>query len=181
MDHRHFEERIFTEGELSTADRRALNEHLAVCDRCLRLERSWRAARGRLTSTAVAAPAPGFSARWSQRLEQDNRRRRDRRSLTLLSAAFTAAALYFSVFGVRLLETIVDFAGTKIPPFDEFAAFTSTIRMTLPSALDFSGAAPVLMVPLAVMAFFAAIGAGAIAWLKMFRLLARVQGFTQWA
>jgi anti-sigma factor RsiW len=181
MDHKRYENWIFADGDLSPRDRRELHDHLAVCDRCLRLERGWRTARGKLISTAPAGPAPGFAGRWAQRLEQDNRRNRDRRYFFLLTAACTTALLYFSIYGLRILAGLSEFAGFALAKLGDLSAAASNIRMTALRMPDFTVLPSVILVPLAVMAFFALVGAGAIAWLKMFRLLARVQGLTQWA
>lgn len=62
------------------------------------------------------------------------------------------------------------------PAFQQVVVWTDRLIAVLPALI----AAPAvsasifyLIVPLAVMGFFAALGAGAIAWLKMFRIMAQ--------
>jgi anti-sigma factor RsiW len=181
MDHRRYEEWILSDDELTAGDRRALDDHLTACDRCRRLDRNWRAAGGILSSPSLRGPTPGFSARWTRRLEQDDRRRQTRRSLAMVGVGFAGAALSLTYFGVRFLGAIEDFAGPALAQLQDISRLTTAVQTALSAAPGLGEPAAVLILPTAIMLFFTAIGAGAIGWLKMFRLLARVQGFTQWA
>lgn len=181
MDHKRYEEWIFSNGELTAGDRRALDDHLTACDRCRRLDRNWRLAGSVLSAAAQRAPTPGFSARWTRRLEQDDRRRQTRRSLAMAGVGFAGAALSLTFFGLRFLEALDFVAGAALARLQDVSRLTAAVQTALSSAPGLGEPVAVLIFPAAVMVFFAAIGAGAIGWLKMLRLLARVQGFTEWA
>jgi anti-sigma factor RsiW len=181
MNHKRYEEWIFSDGELTAGDRRALDDHLTACDRCRRLERNWRAVGNALSAAALRGPTPGFSARWTRRLEQDDRRRQTRRSMAMAGVGFAGAALSLTFFGLRFLEALEFVAGAALTRLQDVSQLTAALQTALSAAPGLGEPAAFLIFPLAVMVFFTAIGAGAIGWLKMFRLLARVQGFTEWA
>jgi anti-sigma factor RsiW len=173
MDHKLYEEWILSDEALSTGDRRALHVHLTACDRCRRLDQNWRSVRSVLHAAGTAGPAPGFSGRWTRRLESGNRQRRAVRTAVAVTAAGAAAAFAVSLFGIRMIGIAVELAA---PAFQQVVVWTDRLIAVLPALI----AAPAvsasifyLIVPLAVMGFFAALGAGAIAWLKMFRIMAQ--------
>jgi len=172
MDHKLYEEWILSDEALSTGDRRALHAHLTACDRCRRLDQHWRSIRGVLHAAGTAGPAPGFSGRWTRRLESENHQRRAVRTAVAVTAAGAAAAFAVSLFGLRMIGIAVDLAA---PAFLQVAEWTERLIAAQPAlfaAPAVSASIFYLVVPLAVMGFFAALGAGAIAWLKMFRILA---------
>lgn len=181
MDHKRYEDWIFSEDELAPGDRRALAQHLDGCAACSLLARNWPSVRGSLARSPERAPAPGFAARWTQRLAQERERANRRRTFALLGASLAGAAFSFSAAGVQFAGDLEGLLHAGPLQLQAFLGWTAAIGSTL-SGLPAAGeAAAVLFVIPAVMFFCAAIAAGAIAWLKMFRLLARLQGLTQWA
>jgi hypothetical protein len=91
-----------------------------------------------------------------------------------------AAALTVSIFGIRLVGGMIRLSGAA---FDAGLAVAGQIA-ALPIAGEVIHAGlgtPAVLLPLAVMGFFAFLGAGALTWLKMFRVLARCQGYSRWA
>jgi hypothetical protein len=69
MSHQPFENWILGEEGLQEDQRQALAGHLTECTECARLSTSLAAVERTLTQSEVAAPAPGFGARFALRLE----------------------------------------------------------------------------------------------------------------
>lgn len=93
MNHRPFEDWLLEDQFLTPEQKRELDAHLRTCKSCTALAESNLALR----SARVVAPAPGFSARWQQRLvlaRQAERRR------TLIGT------LFFSIGGLLLLALL---------------------------------------------------------------------------
>jgi len=69
MPHQPFEDWILGDEGLQEDQRLALAGHLSECAECTRLSKSLAAVERTLTQAEVAAPAPGFGARFALRLE----------------------------------------------------------------------------------------------------------------
>ena len=98
MNHQLYEDWLFNsqeqDGELLTPEQNAeLGEHLKDCTSCARLAASWEAVDAHLRSTAQLAPAPGFSARWQERLAQERRRAMRRQTALSLGLSLAGVAL----------------------------------------------------------------------------------------
>jgi len=90
MNHRPFEDWLLEDQPLDLTQKRELNAHLRNCNACRAIAESNLALR----SARVVSPAPGFSARWQERLVLA---RRAQRRKTLLGT------LFFSLGGLLLL------------------------------------------------------------------------------
>jgi len=93
MKHRPFEDWLLEDQPLDPTQKRELNAHLRSCNACRAIAESNLALR----SVRVIAPAPGFSARWQERLVLA---RRAQRRKTLLGT------LFFSLGGLILLALL---------------------------------------------------------------------------
>jgi hypothetical protein len=93
MKHRPFEDWLLEDQPLDPTQKRELNAHLRACNACRAVAESNLALR----SARVIAPAPGFSARWQERLILA---RRAQRRKTLLGT------LFFSLGGLILLALL---------------------------------------------------------------------------
>ena len=98
MNHRPFEDWLLDDQLLDPAQKRELDTHLRVCTVCRAVAESNLALR----SARIAAPAPGFAARWQERLVVARRAQR-RRALM--------GALFFSLGGLLLMAL---FAGPTL-------------------------------------------------------------------
>lgn len=98
MSHQPFETWLLDEGEsLTLEERRALQEHIASCAQCQRLEHQWQDVHQELRTHRMVAPAPGFAQRWQASLAE--RRAREQRK---------QAWRIFGVFlGVSLLALLL--------------------------------------------------------------------------
>lgn len=99
----------------------------------------------------------------------------------MLAATLVAAIFSFSNTGIHFFEGAGILAGAALERVQLFSGWFVSFGATISSAPNVPETLVALLIPPAVMVFFAAAGAGALAWLKMFRLLARLQGFTHWA
>lgn len=82
--HQPFEDWLFTEEPLAPEQFQALREHLRDCEDCRRLEASWNGVRRTLRAAPEAAPAPGFTARWQERLAVQRLQRQRRQAWVVL-------------------------------------------------------------------------------------------------
>jgi hypothetical protein len=96
MSHQPFETWILDQENLSTADRRVLQAHLADCAQCQRLERRWRAVHQELRVRLMAAPAPGFTRRWQSGLAE-RRAREQRRKAWQIFGSLLGASLFILI------------------------------------------------------------------------------------
>ena len=85
------------------------------------------------------------------------------------------------MFSIRLVGEVVELGGAVLNQAFEISDWIPSVQSVVFDAPALSVMLSPLLLPMAVMGLFAALGAGAIAWLKMFRVLARYQGMTQWA
>ncbi|MDD2694750.1 MAG: zf-HC2 domain-containing protein, partial [Anaerolineales bacterium] len=67
MNHRPFEDWIFSEEPLSPVERADLEAHLQACAACQKLSTNWQEVSGALHTAPMLSPAPGFSSRWQER------------------------------------------------------------------------------------------------------------------
>jgi len=94
MNHRPFEDWLLDDQPLDPTQKRELDAHLRACNVCSAIAESNLALR----SARVVAPAPGFTARFQERLVLARRAQRRR---TLLGT------LFFSLGGLTLLALLV--------------------------------------------------------------------------
>lgn len=72
MSHQPFEQWIFTVGELSSAEREKLNQHLEHCQHCRSLASAMADVENMFGDVAMIAPPAGFVERWTSRAKQAN-------------------------------------------------------------------------------------------------------------
>ncbi|HEY5903641.1 MAG TPA: hypothetical protein VIU39_13890 [Anaerolineales bacterium] len=89
MNHQPFETWLLEEQRLSLEDKRELDAHLRECTRCTSLAETGLA----LHSARMAAPAPGFTVRFQQRLEAHRLAERRRRFFGVILFAVSGLGL----------------------------------------------------------------------------------------
>lgn len=120
MSHQPFEDWIIDPVSLNAEDRRALQAHLDGCQQCQRLERRWTAVHQQLRARRMAAPAPGFSARWQASLAERKEREKRRQAWRIFGFLFGGAVfilLLLAVYSVATTtpaEWLIAFAETLI-------------------------------------------------------------------
>jgi anti-sigma factor RsiW len=100
MSHYDYEAMIFTEEPLQPEAQADLQAHVEACAECHSLAAAWLGMQRDLHAAPVEAPAPGFTARWQERLELDRQQAHRRQvawtlGLSLAGALFMTLALLF--------------------------------------------------------------------------------------
>ncbi len=104
MNHQPFETWLLTEETLSPEQAKALQEHLGTCEACQCLERSWSGVQQLFLRSDMAAPAPGFTARWQARLAEERRKRHQRQAWVMLLVTGSIALALMLVLGAQALD-----------------------------------------------------------------------------
>lgn len=105
MSHQPFEDWILSDDDLSDSQRESLAAHVAECSGCARLSTSRSAVERILAQAEVAAPAPGFGARFAWRLEARRRRSARRQGWMAFGLAAAGAGVVAAPLGLRLSGT----------------------------------------------------------------------------
>ncbi len=103
MNHKPFEDMIFTPDGLKDSDRVILQNHIAVCDDCRLLSQSWEHVSIDLNASPMVEPAPGFTKRWQLRLEADLARQQRRQTLLILAFCILGAGLLLGALALLAL------------------------------------------------------------------------------
>ncbi len=133
MNHRPFEDWLLDDQLLDPAQKRELNTHLRDCTTCRAIAESNLALR----SARVVAPAPGFTARWQERLVVARRAQRRR---TLFGT------LFFSLGGLLLLALLTGpiVASLIDSPADWIASAINILLFLYTTVVAVAEASPVI-------------------------------------
>jgi hypothetical protein len=175
MNHRPFEDWLLDDQPLNPTQKRELNAHLRACKVCSAIAESNLALR----SARLVAPAPGFSARWQERLVLARRAQRRR---TLLGT------LFFSLGGLLLVAILagpilVSLIGS---PAEWISAMVHAILFVYTTILAVTQAGSVLfrvlpgfVPPFAWLVLFSTLSGFGLLWsVSIWRLIRRPQGVT---
>jgi len=175
MNHRPFEDWLLEDQPLDPTQKRELHAHLRECDVCSALAESNLALR----SARVVAPAPGFSARFQERLVLARRAQRRR---TLLGT------LFFSLGGLVLLALLagpilVSMIGSPaewISSMVRAALFVYTTSLAIAEAGSvIMRVLPGFMPPFVWLVLLSTFSGLALLWsVSIWRLMRRPQGVT---
>ena len=175
MNHRPFEDWLLADQPLNPTQKRELDSHLRACKACRGIAESNLALR----SARLVGPAPGFAARWQERLVMARRAQRRR---TLLGA------LFFSVGGLLLFATLagpflVSLIGS---PAEWISAMVHALLFIYTSTMAIAEAGSVLfrvlpgfVPPFVWLVIFSTLSGFALLWsVSIWRLMRRPQGVT---
>jgi anti-sigma factor RsiW len=175
MNHRPFEDWLLDDQLLDPAQKRELDGHLRTCDTCSAIAESNLALR----SARVVAPAPGFTARFQERLVLARRAQRRR---TLLGT------LFFSLGGFLLLAILAGPALVSIigSPAEWISAMVQTLLFVYTTGMAVGEAGYVLlrvlpgfMPPFAWLVLLSSLsGFVLLSSVSIWRLMRRPQGVT---
>jgi hypothetical protein len=175
MNHRPFEDWLLDDQLLDPAQKRDLDAHLRECESCSAIAESNLALR----SARLVAPAPGFTARFQERLVLARRAQRRR---TLLGT------LFFSLGGMLLLAllsgpTLVFMIGSPaelISAMVEALLFIYTTTLAVAEAGSiFFRVLPDFMSPFAWLVLLSTLSGLGLLWsVSIWRLTRRPQGVT---
>lgn len=93
MNHKPFEDMIFTPDGLRDSDRVTLQNHIAMCEDCRLLSQAWEHVSIDLHASTMVEPAPGFTKRWQLRLDANMARQQRRQTLLILAFCILGAGL----------------------------------------------------------------------------------------
>lgn len=105
-NHQPFEDWIFSRETISREDELALQEHLRQCEDCNCLSESLQKLEFNLKAAPVLSPAPGFSARWMLRVEENRARHQKKQMAIFFSFMFGGAVLLLPLFIFWMLPVI---------------------------------------------------------------------------
>jgi len=175
MNHRPFEDWLLDDQPLNPTQKRELNAHLRACKVCSAVAESNLALR----SARLVAPAPGFSARWQERLVLARRAQR-RRTLW--------GGLFFSLGGLLFLAFllgpfVVSVVGS---PAEWISAMVRAALFVYTTAVAVAEAGSVLVhvlprfvPPFVWLVLFSTLSGFALLWsISIWRLMRRPQGVT---
>lgn len=137
MNHRFFEERLFTDDPLSAGEQLLLDDHLQTCEHCRALRAAWQETQVELRLAEWVAPREGFSMRWRERYLRRTAQAQQRRALavflvTTLLAAFFAFPFYISIASpsqplwMRVVITLYNLSAL-IPIMEGISTFVLTV------------------------------------------------------
>lgn len=145
MNHKKFEEMILTQETLTPEEREEVERHISTCESCRKLSLQWQKASRMLNKPLpIAAPAPGFSARFAQSIEKRKEAEQQaqvRHLISILIFSLLAASLTVAGFYLRTnsLETIIkDFAiasAQMLFLWESLKAIIDTVTGFLPAVL----------------------------------------------
>ena len=175
MNHRPFEDWLLDDQPLGPTQKRELDAHLRECNACSAIAESNLALR----SARVVAPAPGFTARFQERLVLARRAQRRR---TLLGT------LFFSLGGLALLALLAGPALVSMigSPAEWISAMIRALLFiyTMILAITEAGSIvlrvlPGIMPPFLWLVLLSMLGGFGLLWsVSIWRLTRRPQGVT---
>lgn len=127
MSHQPFETWLFEEDALEESEALALRQHLAECAACRSLGEAWEEMGGLLRSSAVAAPATGFAARWRGRLAADSERRRRRQAWAVLGSTAAAGVAATAGMAFEVLTLLDSPARLALQIFEAISVFAARV------------------------------------------------------
>jgi hypothetical protein len=173
MKHRPFEEWLLDDLPLNPTQKRELDGHLRDCQACAAIAEANLALR----SSRLAAPAPGFSVRWQERLVLARRAQRRRTLIGTLFFALGGLALLALLAGPTLLSLIAS-------PAEWITAMVSGLLFVYTTLVAVSEAGSVILrmlpnyiPPFAWLILFSAMSGLTLLWsVSIWRLTRRPQG-----
>ncbi len=120
MDHRHFEEKLLNDEQLTPKENKGFQAHIRKCAKCAALAEANLA----LHNVVMATPAPGFASRFRIRLEAKRKAQRRR-------YFFGGLILLVSGLGVLIWLAIPVLSAALASPTQLLVAWTSYFASTL--------------------------------------------------
>jgi hypothetical protein len=173
MNHRPFEDWLLEDLPLSPEQNRELQSHLRVCDSCGAIAESNLALR----SARVLSPAPGFTARWQERLVAEHRTQQQRLIAGMLSFSLSGLFLLALLTG-PLLRLLIGSPAVWISTLVQALLFSYTMLTAVVEAgVIFFRVVPSFVPPFVWLVLLSAIsGLGLLGSVSIWRLTRLPQG-----
>jgi hypothetical protein len=175
MNHRPFEDWLLHDQPLNPSQKRELDSHLRACKVCRGIAESNLALR----SARLLEPAPGFTARWQERLVVA--RRAQRRRTLLGTLFFSVGGLVFLAFLVgpalaALIGSPAEWISAMVHAF--LFIYTTTMAIVEAGSVLFR-VLPGFVPPFIWLVIFSTLSGFALLWsVSIWRLMRRPQGVT---
>ena len=145
MNHKKYEEMILMPEALAPAEREEVKQHIASCEACRKLSLQWQKAQRLLNKPLpIAAPAPGFSARFALSIEKRKEAEQQQQlhrfisilMISMVVAILAFAAIYFSTNSPEtIIKNIVGASAQLLFFWESMKAILSTVSGFLPAVL----------------------------------------------
>ncbi len=106
MNHQPFRSWLLSEEPLPPEQAQALNEHLQDCEACRQIDTSWSKVFGLFQCVSPAAPAPGFTERWQQRLIAQRMAAQRRQAWIAVAVTAGTALLLLLILGIQVVQIL---------------------------------------------------------------------------
>jgi hypothetical protein len=106
MNHQPYEDWLLSEEPLLPEQACELESHLRLCGSCRRLSESWTDIQNFFQVVPDVKPQAGFSARWLTRLEEREKKSKQRQSWMMLILTGGVAAFIFILIGINFAMSI---------------------------------------------------------------------------
>lgn len=170
MNHQPFKDWLLSEEPLEAQQSQALQQHLRECADCRQVENAWADASALLRRTPYAAPAPGFTHRWQQRLAAQRVQAQRKQAWVAIAVTAGIAFVLIVLFGTHVLDLLASPASLLLAWIARLASLLSVYGI-LQEVFSVLGRVPP-MVP--AIALFFAVGFVcflSVAWLATYRQL----------
>ena len=175
MKHRPFEDWLLDDQPLDPTQKRDLDAHLLACNACRGIAESNLALR----SARVVAPAPGFTARFQERLVLARRAQRRRTLLGILFFSLGGLTLLALLAG-PLLVSLIGSPAEYISAMIHVLLFLYTTTLAVAEAGSvFFRVVPGIMPPFIWLVLLSTLSGIGLLWsVSIWRLMRRPQGVT---
>ena len=107
MNHQPIENWLLADEPLNAEQSQALIEHLNTCEKCNRLDTTWKEVQDLFQTVPMLTPAPGFTARWQERRAVQLSKRHQRQSWIFLAVTGSSAAALLVILGLSVLSLVI--------------------------------------------------------------------------
>ena len=106
MNHQPYEDWVISDDPILPEQNSELQAHLRKCDSCRQLSESWVDVQNLLHVTHQVKPQAGFSERWLARLEEQERKNKQRQSWIMLILTGGVAIFLLLMMGVNFFTSV---------------------------------------------------------------------------
>jgi len=106
MNHRYYENLLMERENLTPVQKGELDQHIAQCTQCARLDQSLRVVDHELKTAAVIAPPPGLNARWKASLPESRKKNEQEQKRIIIISMVSSTLAALITLGAFLLPPV---------------------------------------------------------------------------
>ena len=106
MNHQPYEDWLFSDEPLLPEQSRDLQAHLRMCGSCQQFSEAWSDVQNLFNVAPLVQPKAGFSTRWLTRLEEEERKTKQRQSWMMLILTGGVALFILLLMGINVFASI---------------------------------------------------------------------------